>query len=277
LTLPTPQPWAPSPAERHATIKTRAAAAVQALASYDRGDGTAAAAMERLQSAGFKSEVVSGAAGLLDRGVASVAEIVYPQLGGLTATEASVMVVTRLRTIDARARADEVTRVIDVRLARSAAGWEPSAIASDGAGPPAASGLPEVEAIIANDALDLPDSALADLRSGRTDPRVVDLLRRLTERWQLSVAVLATGHPHNVFASDRLSNHTAGRGVDIWAVDGLAVIDQQSSPTLHAIVADALAAGVTEVGAPFDIDGPGGKVFTNDVHLDHLHLAFRGP
>jgi len=276
-TLPPARPWVASAAERHAAIKTRAAAAVQTLASYARGGGTPSGTRARLQAAGFKPDLVDGGAALLDPGITTVADIVYPQIGGLTATEASVMTVTRIRSMDADGRVRETTRVIDVRLARSATGWEPTAIASVGAGPAAASVPPEVEAVLGTEALELPDSAVDDLRSARTDRRVVSLLQRLAQRWQLRVTVLATGHPPNVFGSDRMSNHTAGRGVDIWAVDGVPVIEQQSSATLRAVVADALAAGATEIGAPFDTDGPGGKVFTNDVHLDHLHLAYRGP
>ena len=276
--LPRPTPWAPSPRETQPQLKQRAALAVQTIGTYPLGDGTPEAAASRLTGAGLAPTLGSSAGSLLDPNRASSARVLYPQLGGLTATAASVMVVTEINTQDAEGRRSLSTRVVDVRMTRGAGGWEVAAIASDGQGPaPTATPTAGTLALLEEQRVQLPGSAVADLRSGHTDPRVVDLLVRLAAKWRLSVSVLSTGHPPNVFETDRTSNHTAGRGVDIWAVDDIPVIDQQRSPALTALVNEALALGATEIGAPFDTDGPGGRMFTNEVHLDHLHLAFRGP
>lgn len=276
--LPPPTPWAPSPQETQPQLKQRAALAVQTIDTYDLGDGTPEAAASRLTSAGLAPTLGSSAGSLLDPNRASSARVIYPQLGGLTATAASVMVVTEIHAQDVDGRRSRSTRVVDVRLTRGAGQWEVAAIASDGQGPaPTDTPIAGALTLLEERRVQLPGSAVADLRSGHIDPRVVDLLVRLAAKWRLSVSVLSTGHPPNVFGTNRTSNHTAGRGVDIWAVDDIPVIDQQRSSGLTALVNEALALGATEIGAPFDTDGLGGRMFTNEVHLDHLHLAFRGP
>lgn len=74
-----------------------------------------------------------------------------------------------------------------------------------------------------------------------------------------------------------MSNHTEGRGADIWAIDGQPVVSLRD-PTgpIPGLVQGLVNVGATEVGSPFDIDGPGGASFTNEVHQDHLHVAFDG-
>ena len=123
--------------------------------------------------------------------------------------------------------------------------------------------------------VDLPDSAQWDLQRGFVDDRVVELVRTLATDHELRVTVFGTGHPANVFGTDRTSNHTAGRGVDIWSIDGRPVAEQRDAPVIVSIIEKARAFGATEIGAPVDTDGSGGSVFTNTVHHDHLHLAFR--
>lgn len=131
------------------------------------------------------------------------------------------------------------------------------------------------DSVLSNPGIDLPDSARWDIESGAIDARVLDLLAELARDHRLSVTVLATGHPNNVFASRRVSNHTVGRAVDIWAIDGRPVVEQrQPDGALAALARSLLARGVTELGGPWDLDGPGGASFANTVHQDHLHLGF---
>lgn len=171
-----------------------------------------------------------------------------------------------------------MTRTVDVRLERTAGEWQPVELASVGGEPvtPPVDQPEPVRALVAEPAVELPDSARWDLNAGLVDPRIVELLLGLAEDHRLGVTVLASGHPLNVFATDRLSNHTAGRGVDIWSVDDVPVVDQrQADSPLRVLVERLVAQGVTELGSPFDLDGPGGAMFTNTVHQDHLHLAYR--
>ena len=276
--LPSPTPYAPVEGEPAPEAKKLAADVIQRLGTYGIGEGTAEAATQRLSQAGTPVPV-DPAAPILVPDAAAVVEIVYPQLGGLTDAEASVMVVFRQRLLeDGVERA--VTRTADIRLSRPAGGaWAATAIASIGGNPvtPVAP-TPAAEAVLRNERIDLPDSARWDIEAGRIDQKVLDLLARLAEQHELALTVLASGHPHNVFASGSVSNHTEGRGVDIWAVDGQPVVSMRApGGPLESLVRQLLTEGVTELGSPWDLDGVGrGASFTNTVHQDHLHLAYDG-
>jgi hypothetical protein len=266
-----PPAWAPSATEPEPEAKVAAAGLVQIVGTYGRGGGSLEETQARLRDAGLAPSLADAVVPLLDADGAGSVEIVYPQLGGLEPTEASVMVVARF-TIDG----SSVVRTVDVRLARTASGWQPTAIASIGGSPPVEQRASESAlSLLDNARVELPDSARWDLEAGLVDDRVVELVRLLVERHRVAVTVFGSGHPLNVFGTDRTSNHTAGRGVDIWGIDGVPVADQQQSPVIAAIVQLALDAGATEIGAPADPDGPGGTIFTNTVHQDHLHLAFK--
>lgn len=266
-----PPAWQPSATEPEPDAKVAAARLVQIVGTYGRGGGTLEQTQARLGEAGHAPALADAVVPLLDATGTGSVDIVYPQLGGLELTEASVMVVARFN-VDG----SSVVRTIDVRLARTASGWQPTAIASIGGNPPAERRANESAlSLLDNARVELPDSARWDLDAGLVDDRVVELVRLLAERHRVTVTVFGSGHPLNVFGTDRTSNHTVGRGVDIWAIDGVPVADQQQSPVLAAVVQLALDAGATEIGAPADTDGPGGRVFTNTVHQDHLHLAFK--
>ena len=91
----------------------------------------------------------------------------------------------------------------------------------------------------------------------------------------LSVTVLASGHPHNVFDSASISNPTPE--VEAWT-SGRWTADRSSpsaTPPARStpLPPEMLARGVTEVGSPWDLDGPGNGVHQH-LHQDHLHLAF---
>lgn len=94
------------------------------------------------------------------------------------------------------------------------------------------------------------------------------------------VCVFSTGHPPNVFGTQLESNHAPGRAVDVWAIDGRPVVlDQPSEDSQAFRVASTVyqAGAVTELGSPWDFDEPsGGRSFRNDVHRDHLHVAYHG-
>jgi hypothetical protein len=272
-------PYRPLAGEPVPELKQMAADALQSIATYDVGGGTVDGVMRRLAGQPVRLDVTAAVTPFLLEDASSELDIVYPQLGGLTTSAASMMVVVRHRTLvgdDERA----VIRTVDVRLEKGADGWTVSELASTGGEAPATSAATAIgETTLANPNLDLSDTARWDIQAGRISDPILDALNRLASERRLSVTVLATGHPHNVFGAESVSNHTAGRGVDIWAVDGTPVIDQRSvgSPA-YGLVEAALAQGMTEVGSPWDLDGAGtGASFTNTVHQDHLHFAYDGP
>lgn len=278
VTLPprAPAPYRQSANEPVPELKQAAADAVLVLANYGPADSSVDAARRRLEAAGLPARLADGATALLVAGAQSSAEIVYAQFGGYALPRAAVMVVMRQRLL-VRGEVSAVSRTIDVRLYHGAEAWAVEEIPSMGGDPvPIPPGLSErARRVLDNPRVELPDSARWDILAGRIADRVLDVLAYLGERYRVRVAVLASGHPPEVFATSRTSNHTVGRAVDVWALDG-PVVDQrgQGSP-LHGIVEELLRWGVTELGSPFDPDGPGAAAFTDLVHQDHLHLGFR--
>ncbi len=133
----------------------------------------------------------------------------------------------------------------------------------------------ELEALLANPKLELPDGARADLASGKVDPRMVSLLTSLTKEHSVKLSVIITGHDQFT-SGGSVSNHFVGRGIDIAAVDGEIVRPNSiASRELAEAVAD-LPESIrpTEVGTPWSINAPG--FFTDGNHQDHLHIAYDG-
>ncbi len=98
------------------------------------------------------------------------------------------------------------------------------------------------------------------------------LLERLLPRYQLAVTVFSAGHPYEVFGTDKVSNHSRGKAMDIWRVNGVPVVERASHADVARLLKDARRGGAREIGAPFDPDGRGG-VFSDELHADHVHLS----
>lgn len=129
-------PWQPTPTEPAPEVKIAAVRALEAVLTYDKGGGTTEAASRRAMSLGLPAQLGVDIAPLLVPAAAGAVQVVYPQLGGLTPSAASVMAVTRIVVSDdGDVRA--TTRTIDVRLERGATGWGASSIASLGQAPSA--------------------------------------------------------------------------------------------------------------------------------------------
>lgn len=274
--LAAPARYQPLPGEPAPEAKQIAADTVQALTTFEAGPDPAAAAGAGLAALGVPAGLVDQARPLLVAGAAAAGDIVYPQLGGLTADAASVMVVVRQRLLTAGV-GRTVVRTVDVRLARRGPAWAVTAIASAGGTPPDPAPPPSASAapILADPNVGLADSARWDILAGGVDDRLLAVMARLAKDHRIDVTVLATGHPHEVFGSSHVSNHTEGRAVDIWAVDGRPVLEQRDpAGPLASLSRSLLADGVTELGGPWDLDGPGGASFTNTLHQDHLHVGF---
>ena len=210
----------------------------------------------------------------------SVVEVVYPQYGGLTRDrrQASVMLVLDLIGItNGSSESTRTSMTLDVRLRRRDS-WQVTDVIIPTARQNATPVPDGVGQLLRNGRIDLPREARLDLASGRIDPTLVTVMSALSQRWHLGVHVLRTGHPENVFDTDRRSNHSRGRAVDIWSLDQIPVIDHDRAPWREVMEA-AADEGADEVGGPADIGGAGPPYFTDHVHQDHLHVAFewRGP
>ena len=227
---------------------------------------------------------------LLVRGATSRGEVVYPQLGGLTVGTgtdlASVMVVIAQHLSGRGGGSRTVTRTLDVRLVRRGDRWRVDDLADAGGSPVKGrvEDLPELSRLVLTDArIVMPDSARWDIMAGSIDERLLETMVDLAGVAPYSVAVLTSGHPRNVFGTDTISGHTLGRGVDIWRITGQPVVLQRSSTEseAHAFTRRALEDfDVPELGSPWDLDGPPeeGKLkpsFTDAVHADHIHVAFK--
>lgn len=270
-------PYALLEGEVEPACKAAATTAMEAVLTWREAAGSLGDAVGRAAALGLPADVVVGLKPLLSVGAWSSLRITYPQYGGLSpgSTSASVMI-----TADQLAPAgpDVSTRplVVDVRLSQDGGTWTVTDLLLAET-PPAAAPAPTAAAAAAlsNDRIVLPGSARADLEAGIVDDVVPTTLVALAERWRLDVHVFSSGHPLNVFATDRQSNHTRGLAVDIWAIDEVPVIDQDRSAWREVMLA-AAELGATEIGGPEDLDGVRGRPphFSDLVHQDHLHLGF---
>ncbi len=270
-------PYVPGPAEELPNGKSFAAEVAQAALTYPRGSSAKQLANSlRRFGAKIPPKVLRPA---FDPAARAWARVVYPQLSGYTGTTMGAMVVAEqvVEGEDRTRRSD--TRVVDVRLRLDGDDWVLDQLASVGGGPPArrASLGEAARQVLANPRVGLPDSSRWDIERGKVDEGLLEALLAAAKRYELQVAVLITGHPPNVWATDRPSAHSAGLAADIFAVDGRDVIRQRhTGSSAFELTESFLAGGAAQVGSPWSFDPSGVRSFTDDVHQDHLHLQQSG-
>lgn len=132
-------------------------------------------------------------------------------------------------------------------------------------------------AVLSNPRIGLRPEAVGDVRSGRIDGRLLAALLTLSQRYTIAgVGPFITGHGKYTI-SGSVSNHWAGRAVDIGTVNGQLVNDSNAAARAMALTIARLPAHIrpTEVGTPFgDITAPG--FFNDQYHENHIHLGFDG-
>lgn len=133
------------------------------------------------------------------------------------------------------------------------------------------------QAVLSHPNLELRPEAEADVRAGIVDPRLLACLLTLAERFPLAgVGPFQTGHSYYVAGSNRPSNHSFGRAVDIGAVAGELVSPANGAARQATLAAAALPAPLrpSEIGSPFaELEQLPG-LFTDAAHQDHLHLGY---
>ncbi|MEV1078281.1 hypothetical protein AB0I98_08510 [Streptomyces sp. NPDC050211] len=275
--LPAASPWPLVRTEVEPQVKRNAVRLLEALGTWPRGQDGTGPARRRAEAQGVPSGSVPGlvdqARPLLDAGSEATAHVIAAQYGGLLATRASVLVAMRQwgRAEDGAVRAGGAT--VDVRLGRSPGGWRVGALYPSRPAPPLARPGALIEQVVGHDRIHLPPAADADVRAGQLRPRALRALLALAETYEIDVSVVHTGHPRNVFGTNRLSDHTRMRAFDVWAVDGRAVIDPETPDSLiDGFMRDAARAGAYNIGGPRLLGG--GGFFSDRVHRDHLHIAF---
>jgi hypothetical protein len=274
---PTPaSPYEPAAGEADPAAKRLGALVAQRLTTYETSDALADVVARVIDDPVRRAALAAAAEPLFHAGRWSRGTVVYPQMGGLTADRASIMVVTRQDVgVGAVAEVTE-TRTLDVRLVRGASGWVFDELASAGGVPvPRPADLaPDAARVVDDPRITLPDSARWDIYAGRISGQLLAVMASLAEQTAYGVAVLETGHPVNVFETTRQSAHTRGYAVDVYAIGGALVIDERAEGSrTRGIVGWLHERGdVVQIGSPWDL-GAGNRSFTNAVHQDHVHIA----
>ncbi len=116
-----------------------------------------------------------------------------------------------------------------------------------------------------------------DYASPQLDRRVRALLVAIATHHRIRVSCIRTGHSRYVKGTDRVSNHTAWRAVDVDQVDGQPVSPSNTAARELARWIGQGGAGVrpSEVGSPWAFGRR--PWFTDPGHRDHLHVGFPGP
>src|SRR5919198_2775456 len=119
-------------------------------------------------------------------------------------------------------------------------------------------------------------SGIADIRSGRIDPRIVSVLGELAKHHRIGVSSMLSDHPVHT-TGGAVSNHAYGRAVDIATVDGRPV--SRDNAAARALAEQLLHLDPrirpTELGSPWALGDP--VAFTDADHQDHIHVAFDDP
>ena len=277
---PFPDQFEPSSNEVQADAKRLGAEVAYQITNY-RPDSSVIELAAGVTADPARAEALArGAATVHHPGMWSRGTIEYAQLGGHRDDRISIMVVVHQELgAEGAADAERVeTRTMDVRLVRGASGsWEFEELASAGGQPVArpANLSPLAASVVDDPRIDLPDTAIWDIYSGYTDNALLEAMLDIAERAPYSVIVVKTGHPHNVFGTDRVSNHTVGRAVDIHEIDSELVIDSHDETSSIYALSEWLVSrsDIREFGSPWLFDGAVAHNFTDEVHHDHLHVG----
>lgn len=200
--------------------------------------------------------------------------VIDAQYGGLLATTASVLVVCRTWTLS-QGVVTEGGVTNDVRVSLGSGGWAVTAINPSDPGAPAASVSAAATEVLGNSRIVLPPAARADVASGQVHDSVLTSMLAMARRWRIDVSVIRSGHPLDVFGTNRPSDHPLGRAFDTWAVDGVPVVAAGAPAAAVRDYMEALAgAGSYNVGGPILL-GSAPQFFSDQTHHDHVHAGFR--
>jgi hypothetical protein len=274
--LPAPTAWRPAPQDVAPEVKQAAVQLLEIAGSWAPGEGGVQSAKRRLGVAGYDPTLVDDLGPLLTDDEAAVAQVRVAQYGGILSTDASVLVVVDqwVRSENGRVRRRGTT--VDVRLAADEPQWAVTTVRVARPGRRAPELTRVAQRLLENERVVLPNAAVHDVRSGIIDDSVLRDLSSLSSQHRLDVSILRSGHPVRVFGTDRMSDHTDGRAVDIWALDEQPIIKQRRSAMVSDFMQAARSAGAYQVGGPVDLDGSGASYFADDTHQDHIHLGFTG-
>jgi hypothetical protein len=281
ITPPEPKPYRVPGTDVAREAKRVACRVAEAVTTHERWTRADEIGREAAGSDGARRRARARAAAPLHRPYSwSRGVVVYPQLGGLRGDRASVMVVVR-REIGVGPRVERTeTRTLDVRLVRENGSWRFDSLASVGGSPVSRpSTLSRAAAAVVDDPrIELPDTARWDIYRGLVSPRLLRLMARMADRGPYGVTVLRTGHPPQVFGTDRMSQHTVGEAVDLYRVVGRDVCESRGEGSAARGLVHWLLTRqeLSQLGSPWTLDAGGARSFSDAVHQDHLHIAVGG-
>ncbi|GAA3101367.1 hypothetical protein JOF29_003270 [Kribbella aluminosa] len=204
----------------------------------------------------------------------AVIEVIDAQYGGILSDSASVLVPCRVYSMRANRLITGGTTV-DVRLSKSAQGkWRVTATHPAQPGAPVAGLSSAARQVLASQQITLPPASAADIRSGQVHDSVLTTMLELAKTYRIGISVIRSGHPLDVFGTNRPSDHPRGRAFDTWQINGHAVVSPstpQSLVTSYMRAADSL--GSYNVGGPYQLSGA--AFFSDNTHHDHVHAGFR--
>lgn len=203
----------------------------------------------------------------------SVVEVIDAQYGGILGSTASVLVPCRVYSLTA-GRVVTGGTTVDVRLSRSGETWRVTATHPAVPGAAAKTISAVARQVLATKQILLPPASIADVRSGQVHDSVLTAMLQLAKTYRIGVSVIRSGHPINVFGTDRPSDHPQGRAFDTWEIDGQAVVSPSTSRSLISTYMKAAERiGSYNVGGPVVLSGA--AFFSDQTHHDHVHAGFR--
>ena len=204
----------------------------------------------------------------------------YVQLGGHRGGRISNIIVIRQELgVDGSSEPQRTeTRVMEVRLAGDeSTGWSLETIASAGGAPAErpADLSATAAAVVDHERIDLPDTAAWDIYRGLINRQLLEVMLDIADRTPYSVVVLQTGHSYNVFGTDRVSNHSVGRAVDIYKLESELVVDSHATFSEFYALSEWIVSryDIREFGSPWLFPDAVAHTFTDQVHHDHLHIG----
>lgn len=222
-----------------------------------------------------KTAAVAAVLARLKTGKHSTVEIIDAQYGGILTSTASVLVACRQYTLGTNGRITEGGTTVDVRLVRRGGSWRVTALYPARPGTPAKRLTELGRQVVTDKRIDLPPASKADIESGRVHDSVLRALTELARTYTIGVSVIRSGHPQNVFGTDRPSDHPQGRAFDTWRINGRAVVDKGTPRGLvTGYMEAAAAAGSYNVGGPYQLSGAA-RYFSDATHHDHVHAGFQ--
>ena len=146
----------------------------------------------------------------------------------------------------------------DVRLTKEQGQWQVSEVFTATPLPPVQPVPVLVQQVLSNQRIRLPPAAAADIAAGNLRSKPMQALLALARDYDIDVSIVFKPHPDNVFATNRLSDHTRRRAWDVWAVNGQAVIAESTPDALvDGFLRAAKDAGAYNLGGPRLLSGAG--------------------